>query len=55
MISVIASQGEKASFAIGMTPCFLEIESARGSFAREIPRPPDGAADQKAAQYLPIR
>ncbi len=52
---VIASRGEMASFAIGMTPCFLEIQSARGTFAREIPRRPDDAADQHTAGYLPIR
>jgi hypothetical protein len=33
-----------ASFDIGMTPCFLEIQRAAGSFAWEIPRQPDDAA-----------
>ncbi len=40
-ILFIAPQGEMASFSIGTTPFFLEIDSAQGSSVQEIPRTPD--------------
>jgi hypothetical protein len=52
---VIASRGQMASFPAGTTPCFLEIESAPGSFLQEIPCSLDDAADQQHAPSLLFR
>jgi hypothetical protein len=47
-----------ASFPTGTTPFLLEIQSAQGSSAQEIPRTPkwpNDAADQEAGWYFLIR
>jgi hypothetical protein len=50
VFSVIASQGEVASFPIGTTPFFPEIETVKGSSVLEIPCLHNDAADQEAAR-----
>jgi hypothetical protein len=44
-----------ASFPAGMTPFFLEIESAPGSFVQEIPCLLNDTADQQHTPSLPFR